>query len=272
MKIIQLMCLLVVVLFTIPANAQDDEIFYYPKLPQVNIDEAKTNLARLLKKSTIVEIIGQTKIFHDHNSIKGARVYEDKMEIYLKTQTLELYFLGFLQIKISVKKDSPLPGTKNQISYFVVKAGNFALYGQNADDAREIADYLYFFQKHLNILPLQEQLDSGIVRFKPIVAQYSALKVKPPVSEEQRKYIVQANSFAERKQYVEAIELYKKAVEINWTSYPAAYLNLALLSAQINNFEVAIYYMKIYLMFVPEASDARSGQDKIYEWEARVGK
>jgi len=45
-----------------------------------------------------------------------------------------------------------------------------------------------------------------------------------------------------------------------------------LLNAQVHNFDAAVYYMKKYLMLVPEASDARSSQDKIYEWEAQINK
>jgi hypothetical protein len=43
-----------------------------------------------------------------------------------------------------------------------------------------------------------------------------------------------------------------------------------LLSAQIHNFNDAILNMKKYLMLVPDAEDARSAQDKIYEWEDRI--
>jgi len=55
-------------------------------------------------------------------------------------------------------------------------------------------------------------------------------------------------------------------------SYPAAYSNLALLTAQLKNYEGAIFYMKKYLLLGPEAADARNAQDKIYEWEIKVPK
>jgi hypothetical protein len=41
-----------------------------------------------------------------------------------------------------------------------------------------------------------------------------------------------------------------------------------LLSAQVKQYDDAIYHMKKYLLLVPDASDARGAQDKIYEWEA----
>jgi tetratricopeptide (TPR) repeat protein len=92
------------------------------------------------------------------------------------------------------------------------------------------------------------------------------------VSEEQRRYIVQANVLSQEKDYGKAIELYLKAVELDSVSYPAAYFNLALLSAQMNRFTSAISCMKQYLLLEPGAQDARSAQDKIYEWELRAGK
>lgn len=58
-----------------------------------------------------------------------------------------------------------------------------------------------------------------------------------------------------------------KAVAVDPVSYPPAYFNLALLSAQIQQYQKAISYMKQYLTLVPDAKDARSAQDKIYEWE-----
>jgi len=59
---------------------------------------------------------------------------------------------------------------------------------------------------------------------------------------------------------------------IDQTAYPSAYSNLALLLAQIHMFDAAIYNMKKYLLLEPEAADARSAQDKIYEWKAQLFK
>jgi hypothetical protein len=47
---------------------------------------------------------------------------------------------------------------------------------------------------------------------------------------------------------------------------------VALLFAQQNRFKSAINYMKQYLMLVPDAPDARSAQDKIYEWKLMIQK
>jgi len=112
-----------------------------------------------------------------------------------------------------------------------------------------------------------KQHEAGLSAFESKAAEYRALKVKPPISEEQRKFIVQANAMSQQKEYAEALSRYLKAVEIDPVSYPAAYFNMALLSAQLQRYRVAITYMRQYLLLEPEATDARSAQDKIYEWE-----
>ena len=78
--------------------------------------------------------------------------------------------------------------------------------------------------------------------------------------------------FSHEKSYDKAINIYHKVIELDQTAYPAAYSNIALLYAQANNFNAAIYNMKKYLLLEPEGSDARGAQDKIYEWEAKTAK
>ena len=92
------------------------------------------------------------------------------------------------------------------------------------------------------------------------------------MSEEQRKYVVQANAMTQRKDYARAVDLYLKALDVDPVAYPGAYFNLALLSARMQRYKTAIRYMKQYLLLAPDAKDARSAQDKIYEWEAMSGK
>ena len=133
--------------------------------------------------------------------------------------------------------------------------------------AQEFANTLAFFKRKQLLKISKENFEA----FEPIAVEYRALKVKPPVSEEQRKYIVQANSMTQQKNYVEAIKLYDKAIAIDQTN-PIVYYNQALLFAQIKRFDSAINRMKKYLMLSPNAPDARGAQDKIYEWEILMQK
>lgn len=130
----------------------------------------------------------------------------------------------------------------------------------------KLADALYTVQLKVNKNNRKSELED----FKKMVAQHQSEKNKPTMTEEQRKYVVQANFFNKQKDYEKAIALYKKALEIDPTVYPEAYFNLALLFAQIKSYSTAIYYMKKYLVLEPEAKDARIAQDKIYEWDAII--
>ena len=132
--------------------------------------------------------------------------------------------------------------------------------------AKRFADDLVYFQNMKQFVSVKDVEDFDIV-----AARYRALKEKPPVTEEERKYIVQANAQTQLKNYKQAIELYEKAIKINVTN-PMAYNNEALLLVMVGRYDAAINCMKKYLKLVPEAADARAAQDKIYEWEGMMNK
>lgn len=121
-------------------------------------------------------------------------------------------------------------------------------------------------------LPMsKQQQEQALVSFRAVAEQYRAMQVKPQVSEEQRRFIVQANALTQKRDFAKALALYEQALAVNPFSYPAAHYNMALISAQQGRYSTAIISMKKYLMLVPEAEDARAAQDKIYEWEALGG-
>lgn len=132
--------------------------------------------------------------------------------------------------------------------------------------AKKFADDLVYFQNMKQFVSVKDVED-----FDAVAAKYRALKEKPKVTEEERKYIVQANAQTQLKNYKQAIEIYEKAIKVNPTN-PMVYNNQALLLAMVGRYEAAINRMKKYLKLVPDASDARAAQDKIYEWEGMMQK
>ncbi|RJR32795.1 MAG: hypothetical protein C4576_29380 [Desulfobacteraceae bacterium] len=151
------------------------------------------------------------------------------------------------------------------IAYQIRLANSFRLGFESLSTAQKVADALYFIRQAL--WRIEEQRKEKLALFEPKAAEYRALKIKPPMSEELRRMVVQANLMSEQKKYAEAIKQYSSIIEIEPISYPAAYFNLALLLAQDKKPLSAIYNMKHYLLLVPNAPDARGAQDKIYEWE-----
>jgi len=269
MKIIRLITFLVFAAFSaLVVNAQ---VMYHPKLQDGNVDMVK-------ERADITEILRNSSQIHMYCNdgtiafTKDVLFLEDRVEV---TPKKNRYFsVKSVVVSFSDIMDSPVKVQKINIfnvDYFGVipiKACQSYFLFSDLEMAKKYADFLFLLQHQLN----EKRYTSKLVLFKPIAAKYRALKEKPLVSEEQRKYIVQANSSVQQHQYIGAVELFNKAIELDPTAYPAAYSNLALLSAQISNFYAAIYYMKKYLLLVPDASDARSGQDKIYEWELSITK
>jgi len=151
----------------------------------------------------------------------------------------------------------------NTWNYGITLRGFVSFYFKNPIEMQRMADNFLLLQQSVKQLSAERLAD-----FKEKAAQYRALAVKPAISEEQRKFVVQANALNQLKDYSAAIKLYRKAIEVDPVSYPAAYFNLALISAQTKRYDKAIDSMKKYLLLVPEAQDARSAQDKVYEWEA----
>jgi tetratricopeptide (TPR) repeat protein len=274
-------------------NAQTGEIFYYPKLIKSDANSAKSKLAGLIDLTRWGKPV-DVAVFDDRMefSFKGKKKSITKESIFfaetagdpvcvIRSELItpakkpNCAGFGYYNFTVRVKGPSNL-FARDVFDYFYCKddkpapASSFnpTYSKQNVPETeanyKRLADYFYFFQHPFIV----KHYDSLLVQFKPVAEQYRTLNVKPAISEEQRKYIVQANAMNQNKDYYKAIELYNKALEVDQTAYPGAYSNLALLSAQIQNYEGAIFYMKKYLLLEPEPAEVRSAQDKIYEWEA----
>ncbi|MGV1098317.1 hypothetical protein ACUUL3_02775 [Thiovibrio sp. JS02] len=283
---------------------------YSPKLPAgiASPDAARKDLAELLQggKQPGVKYLGQPGIntHAERNALKpllhgrkgGAVAFYDASNTLLfmavdgfavRAESIEVsprlafFYTDLLGASIGVTKtvaqqpalgfqilEGSLGGMTNWVTpYRIEFPGVMSFHFAELPDAQRFADDLFVIQQ-----ALQKQRDERLALFEAKAAQYRGLKVKPPLSEEQRKYIVQANALNEQKDYAGAIDLYGKVIDVDPVSYPEAYFNLALLAAQMQRFQPAIAYMKQYLQLVPDAKDARSAQDKIYEWELMAPK
>gem|GEM_PF-1652884 len=98
---------------------------------------------------------------------------------------------------------------------------------------------------------------------------YSQMKEKPELPELARKYLVQANAATENKKYSDAIASFNKAISIA-PYYPLAYYNRSLVYELYASYDDAIADMKKYIELDPAATNVRSAQDKIYEWEGNT--
>jgi tetratricopeptide (TPR) repeat protein len=278
---------------------------YYPKLPSgiETIDGAKKDLADLLKNQTIGvkyygqqgmnDVAGQDSLKELVRGNKGSVAFWYDARNELSYMTLEriavlddriemspriiFYYSDLTDNDIIVKKTGGQPA----VGYHIVgknTAGLLSPYMIHFPDlvsfhfadlanAQRFADNLFFIQK-----AMQKNHDEQRFLVESKAAQYRALKVKPPVSEEQRRFIVQAAALSQQKEYGRAIDLYRKAIGLDPVSYPGVYFNMAMIYAQERRFKWAISCMEQYLLLEPEAKDARGAQDKIYEWEIMIKK
>ena len=231
------------------------------------IRKAVAHIEELINENRVVvsrEIEENT--YHQWGSGNNIQVFNDRIEIRKGNFNVSYFFKDIIKSVLF---------TKDMQGNVRVYIGEFDIYIKGEGNGQKFKDDILFIEKHnekLRTEKIAEEQKAQLLIFEPIAAQYRALKVKPPVSEEQRKYIVQANSFNQKKDFIRAIELYSKAIEIEQTAYPAAYSNLALLSAQVNKYNDAIFYMKKYLLLEPDATDSRGARDKIYEWEIEAVK
>ena len=137
--------------------------------------------------------------------------------------------------------------------------------GLKADEAFQYLDSAWFMVPKLNNKDVR--LRDSIIEAYFVV--YPKLKEKPQISENVRRYVVQATSAAEENNQNKSIDLWNKVLSII-PYYPMAFYNCALLREFSGKYNIAIIDMKKYLRLAPDAEDARSAQDKIYLWESKA--
>jgi len=191
-------------------------------------------------------------------------LHEREYNMDSKTFTLFYYQLINSTIVVESARDN------RQGRYAIILPEMVTFRKTDLTAAKRFADALFFIQQQVK--NVMKDYDERLVLFEPIAARYRALATKPTVSEEQRKLIVQANVLAQQKQYDKAISRYQEVIKLDQTVYPEAYFNMALLAAQDNLPVTAIFFMRHYLLLKPDAKDARSAKDKIYEWEFTIKK
>lgn len=253
---------LIALLFTTFAQAQIKVISWHNSKHKILKTYSPAPL-KISKSELIVELNNNIKKVTGMTASAGAWSGLTALNDRIETQLRTLFYYKDITEEETIELSFEEKNANN--ASVSVKMFDFGF--DKYDDAQIFAEHLYAIVHH----SYQElNSDSLLTAFKPLAEQYHALQVKPLVTEEQRKYIVQANALNEEKKYSEALELYKKAIEIHPTSYPSAYYNMALIAAQIQNYRYAILNMKKYLMLIPSAEDARAAQDKIYVWELKL--
>jgi hypothetical protein len=250
-------------------------VLYQPEpRPGMTVESAKAEMSVLLGVNN--RLGRQVWLMRPHNDsapsdndfndffiiFDGLGVYSDRVE-FLKDQQIlfVLLYENLIDSDIFVKRESAHPGSEYTIT---VSGVAVSFHGTSLGAATRFADAVYYLQQEEKAVAGRYGSSAG---FETLAEKYRASVAKPPVTEEQRMYVVQANALNQQKDYSGALELYDKAITVDPVSYPEAWFNMALISALQGRYRSAIAHMKRYLLLVPDARDARAAQDKIYEWD-----
>lgn len=278
MKIRKLITVFTLLLIAGFAEAQYTPEYTYEEYDPIltgDMKGAKETIAEILNDKRVdVDVDGKGKLKY-----KSCLVFDDKIVFNLKNSSDTFYFsdifLDDVNIKFQSTNEKDVYEKGKPYDFYsdrIINTGVLSFYYKHDVATQlikphsftiELTNALYFIQNQLNI----QRYDSRLTAFKTVAEEYAALLVKPAITEEQRAIIVQANYYTREKSYEKAIELYKKLLTSDPAVYPAGYFNIALLYAQLERYEAAILNMKKYILLDPGSPDARSGQDKIYEWE-----
>jgi hypothetical protein len=206
--------------------------------------------------------------------IDSVDVKQDRLEVNIlqhgvRTLWCTLYYETLAEGEISVKNGVD---KESDLSIIKVPGSPWSFVSFTLASTKRLGDDLFFLQQGARADSAGNPALALTPEFEALAANYRAAAVKPQVTEEQRRYIVQANALGQQKDYTGALEIYGKALAVDPVAYPEAYFNMALLSVEKGRYRSAISLMKKYLLLAPGAKDARAAQDKIYEWEILMQK
>jgi len=255
--------------------ANEQEVYRYEPYIPTHIDPSmndaeyvKSRIQIMMKKYVIERGEGNPSYKNEETSFSLKSIHNEEVtDDYIRftsgkkneyRDTVTIYFKDVLNSRIEYFT----PFRNGETCYTKIGCHKFCCC------IRELPDLLYYMQYYYGNKYCIEEVE----RFKQIGENYQTLTEKPTISEEQRKYILQANALNDNKDYQSAIQYYDKAFALNPVSYPAGYYNLALISGLAGNYNYAILNMKKYLLLLPNAPDAREAQDKIYGWEVLTTK
>jgi tetratricopeptide (TPR) repeat protein len=182
-----------------------------------------------------------------HRSISDLKIAEKSMDFNVEHYVVSVY---------------PWPCADSAADWYVWRF-------YRMDDARRFVDSLFILSRATAEELRQAETPGAKAAFAEVVRFYHSQKERPTLPEEARKYRVQAESALKEKRYADAADFYEQGLVITpW--WAEGHFNRAVVLAEANNFEDAIFEMKRYLELEPKSADSRIAQDKIYEWESKT--
>lgn len=184
-----------------------------------------------------------------------------KFKFATNTVAIEFDYLTNLKIKVYNANNSIQGNANSPVSQLKIGGVRLAV---SIEQQYALVNISNQFRK---VQQLHNEIFYNINQFEVWAAQYIHAPEKPLVTETQRKYIIQADAATKLYQYDKAISLNNSIINIHPTSYPNAYMNIALLQGETNRLHSAIHNMKKYIQLNTDSTDAKFAATKINEWE-----
>lgn len=130
--------------------------------------------------------------------------------------------------------------------------------------SHKVMNALYVLKR--NAIKQKKETDEFDASFSASLADYRKKAASnAALPEEANKYKVQAEGAVRDKAFDDAADLYAAALKIApW--WPVGHFNRALVLGESGDYDLAKREMNYYLQLVPNATNARAAQDKIYDW------
>ncbi len=119
------------------------------------------------------------------------------------------------------------------------------------------------------VCPLRAQDTAAWTDFQQKAAAWRALPVKPALSENVRRERVLAENAFREKQLSSAVDHYEAGLKMN-PLWPEGQFNAALLYAELEDYNKAVWHMRAYLELVPDAPDAEGARDQLIIWQDKL--
>jgi tetratricopeptide (TPR) repeat protein len=137
-------------------------------------------------------------------------------------------------------------------------------------DAEAFSNVLYMLKQYAVKERTKLASDaSSFADFQGKAKAWRALKVKPELPPEVRRYRLLAEDAIKHKEFEKAVQYYEQGLEIE-PLWPQGQYNAALLYGEMKEYRDAELHMKRYLELVPDAPDAQAARDQMMIWQSRM--
>jgi tetratricopeptide (TPR) repeat protein len=217
-------------------------------------------------RETLKRMVGLYYVKHGNNFIskvdKVVTSKKNKIIFFLKNGDSYSVELRLQDIR---EESIKIGGTSSEI----IRINNDEFWTFDRQLSKNLVVAIYVLKRAAIAEGNQSKLNEA--KFEEAVKLYRNSTNKPMLSEDVRKFKVQAESAVRDRSFDDAAGFYEEALNLApW--WPEGHFNRALVLSEGGEFETAILEMKRYIRLAPDAPNARAAQDKIYEWERKVGK